>query len=182
MDADGSNSTKAQTGEVPTGSQESNSTKAPTGSEATANAPDGATEPSYGSAKTRSRSRCASSHQLILDKLAFGKKLQIVPKRQPGRLPISKMSNSTNLTLAQSPTLKWYRLKRKHVVPFESQIDRGLSFVPVDYTTRHLLHLETENLARPCSNMARPVPLLGKFPSRKYLKRLSSGCRSLTKI
>jgi len=130
LDADCTNSTKAQTGEVPTGFQESNSTKAPTGSKATANAPDWATEPSDSSAKTRSRSRSASFHQLILDKLAFGKKLQIVPKRQPGHLPIRKNSNSTNLTLEQSPALKWSRSKRKHAVSFESQID-GLTFAPV---------------------------------------------------
>jgi transposase len=72
LDADGSNSTKAQTGEVPTGSQEPNSTKAPTGVASNPKAPDGASEPSEAAAEIRSRSRCAPLHQVILDKLALG--------------------------------------------------------------------------------------------------------------
>lgn len=85
--AESSNSTKAPTGKVPTGSTYPNGTKAPTGSDAAEPATEPSTEhvavlaqePLSESSPTiasqfhaRSRSRCAAFHQIIVEKLDLG--------------------------------------------------------------------------------------------------------------
>lgn len=78
-----SNSTKAPTGIVPTGSPDPNSTIVPTGCDPSESTPDQGTDPANESIneasaitasqiKARSRSRCAAFHQIIVDKLALG--------------------------------------------------------------------------------------------------------------
>ena len=78
-----SNSTKAPTGKVPTGSPEPNSTKVPTGSESSEPSAEHVAEPTQESRtessitaesqlNARSRSRCASFHQIIIEKLDLG--------------------------------------------------------------------------------------------------------------
>jgi hypothetical protein len=78
-----SNSTKAPTGKVPTGSPDPNSTKVPTGSKSSEPSAEHVAEPTQESRtessiaaesqlNARSRSRCASFHQIIIEKLDLG--------------------------------------------------------------------------------------------------------------